>query len=161
MRTRLMLALGLVIIAMLNYSVYQKERLKREGDTLLLELAPVDPRSLMQGDYMRLRYALPAAIPKGDFLENTKRGHMVIKADEHGVAQYVRVHRGEVLNDNEQLLKFIKRHRVEIVPNAFFFQEGHAKYYEEAKYGVFKIDDGGKPLLFGLANTDRALILVE
>ncbi|XOT97907.1 GDYXXLXY domain-containing protein, partial [Alcaligenes pakistanensis] len=28
------------------------------GQTVLLELAPVDPRSLMQGDYMSLNFAL-------------------------------------------------------------------------------------------------------
>ncbi|MFX7329222.1 GDYXXLXY domain-containing protein, partial [Acinetobacter baumannii] len=34
----------------------QKEMLLKEGQLVLLPLAPVDPRSLMQGDYMALRY---------------------------------------------------------------------------------------------------------
>lgn len=34
----------------------------REGDTLLLRLAPRDPRSLLQGDYMALRYAMAAEV---------------------------------------------------------------------------------------------------
>ena len=38
--------------------VVQKERVVRSGNLVLLPLAPVDPRSLMQGDYMILDYAV-------------------------------------------------------------------------------------------------------
>jgi len=39
-------------------AVLQKEKTIKEGQFVLLELAPVDPRSLMQGDYMSLNYAI-------------------------------------------------------------------------------------------------------
>ena len=54
-----LLAAGLVLVlAVPNALVVQKERLLASGTPMLLELAPVDPRSLIQGDYMRLDYAV-------------------------------------------------------------------------------------------------------
>ena len=44
----------LLLLGYLNWSIYQKEQTLRDGQLVLFELAPVDPRSLMQGDYMYL-----------------------------------------------------------------------------------------------------------
>ena len=41
-----------------NTGIYQAERTLSQGEVVYLELAPVDPRSLIQGDYMALDYAL-------------------------------------------------------------------------------------------------------
>ena len=49
--------LALVLVT-INTSILTKERLLRDGTVLRLALAPVDPRSLMQGDYMALSFAL-------------------------------------------------------------------------------------------------------
>ena len=46
----------LLLLGYLNWSIYQKEQTLRDGQLVLFELAPVDPRSLMHGDYMSLRY---------------------------------------------------------------------------------------------------------
>ena len=40
------------------HSIVKKEELLKDGQLVLFELAPVDPRSLMQGDYMTLRYKI-------------------------------------------------------------------------------------------------------
>lgn len=47
----------LLALAVANHGIVQRERILSDGRVLLLELAPVDPRSLMQGDYMALRFA--------------------------------------------------------------------------------------------------------
>ena len=47
----------LLALAVVNHGVFRRERILADGRPLLLELAPVDPRALMQGDYMALRYA--------------------------------------------------------------------------------------------------------
>ena len=47
----------LLALAVVNHGVVKRERILADGRPLLLELAPVDPRALMQGDYMALRYA--------------------------------------------------------------------------------------------------------
>lgn len=47
----------LLALAVANHGIVQRERILTDGRVLLLELAPVDPRSLMQGDYMALEFA--------------------------------------------------------------------------------------------------------
>lgn len=42
-----------------QYMYLAKQTLIAEGRPVFLELGPVDPRSLMQGDYMRLAFGLP------------------------------------------------------------------------------------------------------
>jgi uncharacterized membrane-anchored protein len=58
MRSRVILLAGILILVVVNYGIYEKERLLANGRLVLLELAPVDPRSLMQGDYLALRFRL-------------------------------------------------------------------------------------------------------
>ena len=52
---------GVFVIALLgavNYKVQQFEDVLVTGKPIVLKIAPVDPRSLMQGDYMVLNYAI-------------------------------------------------------------------------------------------------------
>ncbi|WP_282609097.1 GDYXXLXY domain-containing protein [Pelagibius sp. Alg239-R121] len=165
MRSRIMIALALAIFAVLNFGIYEKQKIIESGEIVLLELAPVDPRSLMQGDYMSLRYAIERSDAVTEQREaQRKRGYMVIKPDEKNVAQFVRFHAGEDLKAGERLLRFHKTHEtfgsVYIVPDSFLFQEGHAKHYEAAKYGVFKFDGDDNRLLVGLATEDGKMIVV-
>jgi uncharacterized membrane-anchored protein len=161
MRTKIMIALSVLVLAVLNYSIYENEQIIAHGETLLLELVPRDPRSLMQGDYMQLWYALSRHLPVKELAYHQKRGYMVIRPDENNVAQFARFHKGEDLREGEKLLHFHNNHSsVRIVPDSFFFQEGHAKYYQNAKYGVFKFDDSGNHLLVGLADENRQIIVV-
>ena len=162
MRTYAMIALSILVFGALNYGIYEKQKIKDHGEVVLLELAPVDPRSLMQGDYMRLRYAIERnAIPRSEWNTLPKRGYMVIQPDENNVAQYVRIHDDEPIKDQEKLLRFHSKRGVHIVPDSFLFQEGHAPYYENAKYGIFKFDNKGNHLLVGLANEDKKAIVVD
>ncbi len=47
----------LLALVVANHGIVQRERILSDGRVLLLELQPVDPRSIMQGDYMALRFA--------------------------------------------------------------------------------------------------------
>ena len=49
----LIIANLILLLGYFNWSVYKKEQTLKDGQLILLQLAPVDPRSLMQGDYMR------------------------------------------------------------------------------------------------------------
>lgn len=54
---KIVLATNLILVLVFfAFSVMQKETLIAKGTEVLLRLAPVDPRSLMQGDYMALNY---------------------------------------------------------------------------------------------------------
>ena len=56
MRKAIVLIAGLLILAGVTAAISSKEQLLVTGRVVFLELAPVDPRSLMQGDYMALRF---------------------------------------------------------------------------------------------------------
>ena len=158
-RSMIAIALTIAILVLFNVSIYDRERTIANGETLFLELAPVDPRSLMQGDYMQLRYAVERAAPAGRLPINERRGYLVIRGNAENVAEFVRFHDGEPLGPSEKRLRFHEQHgQIRIVPDAFFFQEGHADLYDEARYGVFKFDDRGRHILVGLADGDRVPI---
>ena len=62
---------GVFVIALLgavNYKVQQFEDVLATGKPIVLKIAPVDPRSLMQGDYMVLNYAILSEFQQSQFL---------------------------------------------------------------------------------------------
>ena len=42
--------------------------------------------------------------------------------------------------------------------DAFFFQEGHAERYEPARYGRFRVNEDGEPLLVALHDSELNLL---
>src|SRR5438105_15478185 len=91
----------LAILCVVNFSIWQKEDLLAHGRIVLLELAPVDPRSLMQGDYMALRFRIiNDAFGRGERRER-KDGHIVVVMDEKGVANFKRFDDGAQLTTNK------------------------------------------------------------
>lgn len=162
MRVTILLAWSALVLAVLNYSIYAKERIEARGEVLLLELAPVDPRSLMQGDYMRLAYKIARDAPVARLAAGARRGYVVLRADTDKVARFLRFHSGEELAPGEKLLRFhvlradnLEHRSLRIVPDSFLFQEGHAGRYQNARYGVFKFAGAKEYLLTGLAAADR------
>ena len=155
MKTTIFLFLTFTVFAVLNYAIFEKEQIRNNGETVYLQLAPVDPRSLMQGDYMRLRYAIEREVKPAAASQQPKRGHLVVALDENSVARFVRFHEGEELQKGEKLLRYHRQaSRIRIVPDSFFFQEGHAKYYRDARFGQFKLSNNGGHLLVGLASEE-------
>lgn len=105
---------------------------------------------------MRLRYDIERS-PKTQ--AKKKRGDMVVAIDQNKVGSFRRFYEGEPLAPDEKRLHFHQQYgNIRIVPDSFMFQEGHAKFYERAKYGVFKFDDKGSHILVGLAD-DKLKIL--
>ena len=158
MRARLLFA-GLVLaLGVPTWAIWQKEQLLAHGDVVLLELAPVDPRSLIQGDYMRLDYALTRAIPgTADWSHD---GAVVVSVDGDGVARFVRRHEpGQALGQGERILRYRKRgKRVRVATDAYFFQEGRARKYAGARYGELRVEKDGSSVLVGLRDSSRAAI---
>ncbi len=149
MRRVLIFLIAVMVLAVINFEIYKKEKLLVEGTTLLLELAPVDPRSLMQGDYMILRYKIAREHQK---IETD--GYFVIERDSKQVGHFKEVYKGE-LPESSLLLRVRKRRRgIRMGAESFFFQEGHAKYYNEARYGELRVSATGDSVLIGLRNAD-------
>ncbi|MFD2205637.1 GDYXXLXY domain-containing protein [Kiloniella antarctica] len=153
MRVKIMIALSVIVLVILNYAVYDKEQIIENGETVLLELAPADPRSLIQGDYMRLRYEIERIFTGNTTIPEAKSSHLIIKPNTQRIAVFQRFDDGTPLSDDEKRLYYhLKYGRIRIVPDSFFFQEGHADKYNNAKYGVFKFDDKGNHILVGLVD---------
>jgi uncharacterized membrane-anchored protein len=157
MRKALAILAGLALLGAANWTIWQRERQLAEGVVVLLELAPVDPRSLLQGDYMALRFKVEdeafGARARGEALAD---GRIVVRPDVRGVAGFVRRDGGEPLAPGEQLLRYrVRDDKVKFATNAFFFQEGQAKLYERARYGEFRATPRGELLLTHLR--DEAL----
>ena len=65
---------GVFVIALLgavNYKVQQFEDVLATGKPIVLKIAPVDPRSLMQGDYMVLNYAILSEFQQSQVLSES------------------------------------------------------------------------------------------
>jgi len=143
----------ILILAIVNYSIYQKEQHIKNGTKIYLKLAPVDPRSLMQGDYMALRFDIARKIQKELPKNENQDGRVLVHLDKKNVASFVNIFKGQKLNKDEIFIKYRQRNGiVKFASNAFFFEEGSAKKYEKAKYGEFRVNGNGELLLVGLAD---------
>ena len=162
-----LLGLALVLFA-ITFSIYKNEQHLTTGETVLLELAPVDPRGFMQGDYMALSFVLEndiltALSTQSDdlYLDNTE-GKVIVAKDAHGVGQFVRLADStdaQPLAANEIALHYrVRNGQIKFATNAFFFQEGHAEAYEAAEYGLFRVNNQGDPLLTEMVNSDYKVI---
>jgi len=141
-----------------NYAVSQKEDILKNGELVLLELAPVDPRSLMQGDYMILNYNLSDNLRRS---EEEQRGYCVVRLDSNNVAQLIRLQQDITpLEAGEKLIKYTSPNgwSTNIGAESYFFQEGQGEKFANAKYGGVKIDKSGNSLLVGLYDENRKLI---
>ncbi len=160
----------LIILLVINFSIYKKEQLLKEGQIVFLKLAPVDPRSLIQGDFMALRFELADTIQSqlksnGKFLTHAGSkqsfdGLVYVTLDVNNVASFISL--GAVQEAQETAISSpesantiplafrLRKGRVKFATNAYFFEEGTGKQLEAAKYGKFRVNPDGELLLVTL-----------
>lgn len=143
---------GIAVLATANYTIHKREQLLSDGRVVLLELAPVDPRSLMQGDYMALRFAVAdTAFGAGAPARALHDGHLVLKLDDRSVGRFDRFDDGTPPAPDELRMRYrIRDGKPRFATNAFFFQEGDAARYESARFGEFRVDASGEAILTAL-----------
>jgi uncharacterized membrane-anchored protein len=150
---------AVLVLLVANGSIWQKEALIAEGQPVFVELAPRDPRSLMQGDYMRLDFRIPSQLlDDGDGLLARERPRVVARRDGRGVITLVRRDRGEPLAADELKIELTPLHGDwGLVSDAWSFSEGEAARWAGAKYGEFRVARNGQALLVGLrgANLEK------
>lgn len=152
---KIILAINLLLVLVFFVlSVLSKEATLANSRQILVQLAPVDPRSLMQGDYMALNYSITWRIWDGD------GKYVVVKVDDDNVATFVRQQDDKTLNDGELLLRWTtnKRGRKSIGADNYFFQEGTGDKYAYARYGLLRVDSDGNCTLVGLCDAEKQLI---
>ncbi|MBB4843354.1 putative membrane-anchored protein [Paucibacter oligotrophus] len=149
----------LLTLAVANGGIWQKERLIAQGRPILVPLAPVDPRSLMQGDFMALNLQVGRADLAGRSEAmvdlSSEQPRLILRLDERGVAVAQRPDAGGALAADELRLQLVlKNGRWILVTDAFYFKEGEAERYAQARFGEFRVDADGRALLVGLRGAD-------
>ena len=155
MRRAVVVVAALAILGIVNFTIASREAMLTTGRVILLELAPVDPRSLMQGDYMALRYRMADEAFGGSRGDRPGDGNLVVEVDADGVARFRRRDDRTALAPGEARLRYRWRNGPKFATNAFFFEEGAAKRYATARYGEFRVADDGEMILTGLRNAER------
>lgn len=160
----------ILVLVVISLNVVKYETHLTTGNIVLLELAPVDPRGFMQGDYMTLNYALEREVldilyernADGDFDLDTTQGYIVVTVDDNHVGQFLRLTDGAdtaSLANNEMAIHYrVRNNQVKLATNAFFFQEGQAEAFEAAEYGMFRVNEKGEPLLTAMVDDNFKII---
>lgn len=140
----------MAILAFVNYSAFQNEKIRNTGVTIYLELTGNGlNRPLVQGDMINLRYT----VAKGLFFDTVYRhGYVVVKLDSNAIATRVRFQQFAYPKAaDEYILEYTKNSKeLHIGPEQYFIQQGQSKKFESAKYGALRVDAAGKSLLMGL-----------
>ncbi|MBQ4034797.1 MAG: GDYXXLXY domain-containing protein [Paludibacteraceae bacterium] len=166
----------LAVLAFFTYSVVNSEKIRSDGQIVLLELVPTDPRSLMQGDYMRLRYRITLQIISHSIDTATDSSlyynpsvyknlpetfYSVLRVGRDSIGSFVRNQTdAEGLNENEIVLhcKKGKENSIRFGGEDYFFEEGSSHIFDEAAYGMLKVDRKGNCVLIGLCDSKKELI---
>jgi uncharacterized membrane-anchored protein len=159
MRKIILILTTLVALVAVNFNIYQREQLITAGRPVLLALAPVDPRSLMQGEYMALRFEVANQAFRQKDLKTLEDGHLVLSLDEQNRATFSRFAGDSTLADNEVLMRYRIRHgSAKFATNAFFFQEGEANRYTSARFGEFRVARDGEAILIRLRDQELSIL---
>lgn len=149
-----LIAVGLLgVVGFFGTQIKALETIKGNGQTVLLALRPADPRALMMGDFMALRYAEERNrdLPKDK--ELLAEGQFILTLDENKVGSFSHIATDVKLETGEIKLNYIRQRRgVTFGAPRYYFQNGTAQTYETAAYGIFKVAPSGRAILTGLAD---------
>src|SRR5690606_11021883 len=84
------------------------------------------------------------------------RGFVVVRADEQGISRFVRIqqdaHAGA---KGEVAIRYRMRNgQVVLASDAYFFEEGRADHFEQARYGELRVAPDGTALLGSLRDAN-------
>jgi len=155
--------IGLLILTAVNVSIWHKEQLLTHGKTVFLTLAPVDPRSLMQGDYMRLRFELEQKIAPQLAQDKTQNadGYVLVTINPQGIGEFAQLQSElpSLSNPQQVAMRYrVREGQIKFATNAFFFEEGKGDNYANARYGEFRVADDGELLLHDLRGENLAVL---
>ncbi len=145
----------LVQLIILSVIIFQKETILRNGTEIVLKVEPVDPRSILQGDYVQLSYN----ISQIDSDEYNNRVYVMVEKDVHGIYQIKEIYD----NIEEARDGALEDHQVIVTGKAngntitygienFFIEEGTGLEVEQnAKYAKIKVGSNGDAILVSVS----------
>lgn len=149
----------LLQLSILSVQVIKSEIVLQQGETVILELQPIDPRSIIQGDYVILAYkAGNLEIPNGKYDE---RVNMVLRKDEKNIYQYAGYyqHRKKWNKDfqsqpDDVIItgRYNGHNQVHFGIESYFVPEGTGLEVEEnANFAIVKVAKDGNAILTKLS----------
>jgi uncharacterized membrane-anchored protein len=140
------LASAVLMLVSVNWQIWQQEDLLARGRSVYFEIGPVDPRSLMQGDYMAISFPALAPVVRGC------RDHpvcdVVVKLDKRGVVISARQQDQLRPAADELAVRLTVRNgQLEPGSSEWFFAEGEAQRWAKARYAQFRILPDGRSAL--------------
>lgn len=156
------LILALVTILFFAGLVAKNEWHLRHSKSIFIELKPVDPRSILQGDYMALAYELhlqslkalagseSEALDQVIFNRSSIPAKVILDSKNRIVRTILDINNS--YTGQSLILKNPENRFQALYPasRSFLFAEGLAQCYEKAKYAEFKVNPKGEAILFDL-----------
>jgi uncharacterized membrane-anchored protein len=140
------LASAVLMLVSVNWQIWQQEDLLARGRSVYFEIGPVDPRSLMQGDYMAISFPALAPVVRG--CRDQPVCDVVIKLDERGVVISAR-QQDQLRPAADELAVRLTVRNGQLAPGSseWFFAEGEAQRWAKARYAQFRILPDGRSAL--------------
>ncbi len=153
MRKIIVIISGVIILLTINITIYNREQLLTKGRTIFLELAlPTNPRSIMLGENMSLRFEVLNDAFGADYKSNiAKDGRLVLALDKYGIATFRRFDNGSPLGNQEVVIRYrVRDGKPFIASNSFISRENAAKCYKSVSFGEFRLATNGDAILTSL-----------
>ena len=144
----------LVVLTYFGFQIHHKEQLLDHGTQVRLELAPVDPRSLMHGDYMALRYKV------ADDCTNEEDNYVVVNKENGDFVRSQKDMQDMALNEVALKLKH-DGYQFHLSSESYFFEEGTDTLYEHAKYALVVVDTDGSIFIKNLCYANGEIIVSD
>ena len=144
-----------LIIVLLSLVVFSVIMMKHEvhlasGYPMYAKLAPLDPRSILQGDYMQLRYDLGLS-DEGEPTD-LHRATVYVATDSRGV---IMSSRWQADGTHDRPLELQGGQWLwHPAVDSFMFAEGLADCYGQAKFAKLSVTDDGQAMLTDLVGED-------
>ncbi|MCA0991937.1 GDYXXLXY domain-containing protein [Guptibacillus hwajinpoensis] len=154
-------SIWLVVILMVSFVAYngiKNEVALQSGKEIRLALTPVDPRSMLQGDYVTLRYDI-STLPGATNLPANKKIKVILSPTSEKTYEYGGYYKIEgnwnkpyEPSDKDVVVNGItySDHDVQYGIESFFIPEGEGQVVEDKTMAIIKVSENGNALLLEL-----------
>ncbi|MCM3713808.1 GDYXXLXY domain-containing protein [Alkalihalobacillus oceani] len=144
-------------LAFIGFQYAQYERQLANGSLIKLELEPLDPRSLLQGDYLTLQFSISHIPELEGKMQRGEKLKLVLSPDDQNVYHYTGIYQQNgaynqpyTLQEEDVLMngKATGYDRFSFGIESYFIEEGSGSEAEsEAEYAYVKVAENGNALL--------------
>ena len=187
LNTIVLLLTAIISLAYVGTIVVRHERVAASEGTVFLQLAPVDPLSLLQGQYMNVEFMAERQLYEESTQNIAKSGYnlAVIELDERNIGtvrEFIpprpKLSKKQELSSTYGTGEFLlfgvrlspaggnrkpqdaesRKYQISIDQQQFMFQENMEDLYRDAKYGYFRVASDGSYQLIDLADENLTLL---